>query len=84
MRHRSQLSPVSDAHESQAAVPRGKEPLALWNTRDDVNFFRLCLFYDSTVKNVRPNWSAVLGLGLVTVISVSFWVGVGLVIARLW
>jgi hypothetical protein len=82
MRHRSQLSPVSDIRESQATS--GERPIALSNTRDDVNFFRLCLFYDSTIKSVRPNWSAVLGLGLATVVSVSFWVGVGLVIVRLW
>ena len=42
----------------------------------------------SNLKTIRPrgrvNWSLVAGLGLATVVSVGFWVGVGLTIARFW
>ena len=42
----------------------------------------------STRRSIRPrvgvNWGAVGGLGLATVVSVGFWVGVGLTIARFW
>jgi hypothetical protein len=46
------------------------------------------LVYDSDLEPVRGgsrgNWNTVLGLALAVVVSVSFWVGVGIMMASFW
>ena len=76
-----QLSPVSSTRQSQAFAVDGQSPLS--RNWDDAKFFRLCLAYDSRIKSVRMNWNKVLGLGMATVVSLTLWLGLGFVIARL-
>jgi len=88
MNHRLQLSPISGTRESQLDLPpreRWEGPVA---NSQDANVFRSWLVYESDVETVRSagrvNWNTVLGLALAVVVSVSFWVGVGIIVARIW
>ena len=52
---------------------------------DEVQFLRSWLIYDPELDAPRPlNRDVVLGMGLVLLISASFWTGVGLTIAQVW
>jgi hypothetical protein len=67
----------------------------LWSTSEkfrDMQFLRSWFELDPEVDQVRPrlglngsnvNWNAVMGLAVMAGISVGFWTGVGLLIARL-
>jgi hypothetical protein len=79
MSQRSQLSPVS-GRESHSIVSVG--PSTESRNWHDAKFFRLCLVYESRTKTVRPNWSRIFGLCIATAISLTLWLGLGLVIAR--
>jgi len=52
------------------------------HSADDVEFVHISLIYDSRDGRRRTNWNAILGIGLATLVSASFWAGVGLLIAR--
>ena len=88
MNYRLQLSPISGTRESQldlSSRERWEGPVA---NSQDANVFRSWLVYESDVETVRSagrvNWNTVLGLALAVVVSVSFWVGVGIIVARIW
>lgn len=76
MNHRLQLSPISGIRESQAER-LGERPSA-----KDIAFLRSWFVYDSSLASRRNglNWSAILGLSLAVMLSVSFWIGLGLLI----
>ncbi|MGA9545619.1 MAG: hypothetical protein WBQ85_18745 [Candidatus Sulfotelmatobacter sp.] len=88
MSHRLQPFPTSGTRESRTGQPPA-EPWGGPRLRpEDAKFFRSWFVYDFAPKTVPPrgrfNWSLVGGLGLATTVSVGFWVGVGLMIARFW
>jgi len=88
MRYRLQPFPTSGTRESRLRQPLA-EPLDGPRLRpEDAKFFRSWFVYDFSPKTIRPgggfNWGLVAGIGLVTIVSVGFWVGVGLVIAHFW
>jgi hypothetical protein len=76
MNHRLQLSPISGIRESQARIV-GERPSA-----KDIAFLRSWFVYDSSLASGCNglNWSAILGLGLAVMLSISFWIGLGLLI----
>jgi hypothetical protein len=88
MSYKSQLFPLSSTCETTLRRPisysRGSSPPNL----QGMKFFRSWLVYDSELENGRRQgrgkWNAVLGLTLATGIGVSFWTGVGLMIAHFW
>lgn len=88
MNYRLQLSPISGTRESTGVPSRDQWDGSLTNW-EDAKFFRSWLVYDSdsdqepNCTDGRSNWNTVLGLALAVVVSVSFWVGVGLMIAHL-
>lgn len=88
MSYRLQPFPTSGTRESRTGQPLA-EPWGGPRLRpEDAKFFRSWLVYDFGQKAVPPrghvNWSLVAGLGLASTVSVGFWVGVGLMIARFW
>jgi hypothetical protein len=86
MNYRLQLSPISGTHESTGVPSHDQWDGSLTNW-EDAKFFRSWLVYDSDQEpnrtDGRSKWTMVLGLAMAVVVSVSFWVGVGLIIARL-
>jgi hypothetical protein len=54
----------------------------------DVQFLRSWLEYDSEFEAKLAargiNWNAVLGLALASVVSVTFWAGMAVILAHLW
>jgi hypothetical protein len=88
MNYRLQLSPISSTQDSNLDVPSRESeegPATRW---EDANFFRSWFIYDSDLDSVptksRIRWGVVLGLALAVVVSVTFWVGFGLMIASRW
>jgi hypothetical protein len=88
MNYRLQLSPISGTRESHVDLPsreRGEGPPP---NSEDASVFRSWLVFDSDLEPVRGgsrgNWNTVLGLALAVVVSVSFWVGVGIMMASFW
>ncbi len=83
-----QLSPRTSTSRTSMRVaihgpwssPPGKSP--------DIQFLQTWLEYDSDldegVVQRRFNWGALAGLTLAVGFSASFWVGVGLIVARIW
>jgi hypothetical protein len=86
MKYRLQFSPISGTRESHADQ-LSLQPSPFANSRD-ANFFRSWLVYDSDLEAEdapdRLHGNMVLGLSLAVMISATFWVGVGLMIERLW
>ena len=88
MNYRMQLSQISGIRQPSANVHGSeppKPPPANW---DDAKFVRSWLVYDSDLECSRTpghvNWSMVLGIALAAAVSVGFWIGAGLIIARVW
>ena len=88
MSYRLQPFPASGTRESRTRQPQAE---ALGGPRlrpEDAKFFRSWFVYDFGQKIAPPrgrfNWNLVAGLGVATTVSVGFWVGVGLMIARFW
>lgn len=88
MNYKLQFSPLSSTGESHVSRPlreRWGLPSSNW---EDAKFFRSWLVYDSGLEMSRNrgrfNWNLLLGVVLVLGISVGFWVGIGLMVARLW
>jgi hypothetical protein len=88
MNYRLQLSPISGSRESRIDLPScelWEDPFSNW---ENAKFYRSWLVYDSDpqdeVTRGRMNWSVVLGLTSAAVVSISFWVGAGLLLARFW
>lgn len=92
MRHRSQLSPRSAVHELPVKVSFSEGPTDLLTKWNEARFFRSSAVYDSNLDfapegvGAQPpiRWSSVLGIGLATVVSASFWAVVAVVIAHFW
>jgi hypothetical protein len=87
MNYRLQLSPISGAHESPIDLRPRERPEG--STRgEDAEFFRSWLVYDSDLNSARAKgrvrWNMFLGLALAVLVSVTFWVGLGLMIASRW
>lgn len=82
------LSTISDTEKSKAQKSFGERSADSPKNFKDVKFFRSWLFYDPDTEENQPpqgkNWNAALGLTLATVLSASFWVGIGLVLAHFW
>jgi hypothetical protein len=87
MNHKLRLSPISGTRESRVPPPL-VEPSVVPAKAHDAKFFRLRLVYDSDPETIRSRrrirWSMVLGVALATAFSACFWVGVALMIARIW
>jgi hypothetical protein len=90
MNYRLQFSPIFGTQQPRqdpaANLPlreRRKRPATKW---DDAEVFRSWLVYDSDLEAERSeghfNWNAVLGLALAVAVSVTFWVGVVLMVAN--
>jgi hypothetical protein len=88
MNFRMQLSPISGIHPPAADVCKSDSVETLAANLDDARFMRSWLIYDSDLDLDRPtgrvNWNMVLGLIVAAVVSASFWVGAGALIARFW
>jgi hypothetical protein len=88
MNYRMQLSPLSGIRPPAADAYRIQSPESLSANLDDATFVRSWLIYDSDLELDTPtghvNWSMVLGLVVAAVVSASFWIGAGVLIARLW
>ena len=88
MNYKSQMLPSSSARETRLrrmiGQPWGSSPA----DSQDMTFLRSWLVYDSEIQvNPAPSrntWNVVLGLGVAIAASACFWVGVGLMIARIW
>ena len=77
---------VSPTRQPQFSLPirtRWDSPVA---NLEDAKFLRSWLVYDSSVDQNRTpgrlNWNAVLGLGLMTVVSSGIWIGIAWLAAR--
>jgi hypothetical protein len=88
MNYRLQLSPIFGTQDSHLDVPSRESqegPATRW---EDAEFFRSWLVYDSDLDSAstkgRGNGPMVLGLALTVIVSVIFWVGLGLMIASRW
>jgi hypothetical protein len=89
MNYKLQFSPISSTGESHVSGPlqeRWGTPFSNW---EDAKFFRSWLVFDSFDLEIarnrgRFNWNLLLGMVLVLGISVSFWTGVGVMVALLW
>jgi hypothetical protein len=91
MNYRVHLSPIfgtPEPHQQHLDLPlreRWEDLAAKW---DEAEVFRSWLVYDSDAEakyaQRRVNWNMLLGLGLAFSVSVSFWIGLGLVIANRW
>jgi hypothetical protein len=88
MSYRLQPFPTSGTRESRPGQPLAEPWSAPRLKPEDAKFFRSWFVYDFDPKTIHPhgrvNWGLVAGLGLATAVSVSFWVGVGLMIAHFW
>jgi hypothetical protein len=88
MNYRLQLSPISGARDSQIDLPPRKRPESSATKWEDAEFFRSWLVYDSDLDSAstkgRVNGPMVLGLALAVLVSVTFWIGLGLMIASRW
>jgi hypothetical protein len=85
MNFRLQLSPISGFRD-QVDLPT-RERAGQHVNWEETKFYRSWLVYDPDLEpdgHRGLNWNIVLGLALAVVVSVSFWVGVGLLVARLW
>jgi hypothetical protein len=89
MNYRLQLSPIFGTRRPQQQLEldlplreRWEGPAAKWV---DAEVFRSWLVYDSDLEAGRStgrlNWNMVLGLALAVAVSITFWVGVGLMVA---
>jgi hypothetical protein len=92
MNRRLQFSPIFGTQQPQqdpaANLPlreRWEGPAAKW---ENAEVFRSWLVYDSDLEAEHSsskghfNWNAVLGLALAVAVSVTFWVGVVLMVAN--
>lgn len=80
----SQLSPGSTHGENLRISVQNRWSMPFGNPWE-ATFFRSWLIYDPELDpQRRKNRDVVLGMALVLVISASFWIGVGLAIARVW
>ena len=88
--NRLQLSPIfgtqQPQEQSELDLPlseRWEGPAAKWENAD---VFRSWMVYDSELETGctkgRVNWNTVFGLFLALSVSVTFWVGLGLMIAN--
>jgi hypothetical protein len=87
MNYRLQLSPISGTRQTGVGVHPGKPSGTLPENPEDARFFRSWLVYDSDLESGTQaciNWNTVLGITLAITVSVGFWVGAALMIARLW
>jgi len=88
MNYRMQLSPISGVRPVAADVYRSESTETPPANLDDAKFVRSWLVYDSDLDLDCPpghvNWSMVLGLVVAAVVSASFWLGAGVMMARLW
>lgn len=88
MNYRLQLSPISASRESRIDLPLCESLEGSFSTWENAKFYRSWLVYDfdlqGEVTRGRMKWSVVLGLTLAAVLSVSFWVGAGLLVAPVW
>lgn len=80
-------SRVSPTRQPQFYLPirtKWDSPMA---NLEDAKFLRSWLVYDSSLDQNRTpgrfNWNAVLGFGLITVVSVGIWAGMALLISHL-
>ena len=85
MKYRLQFSPISGTRGSCAdQLSRERGPFNL----QEPKFFRSWVVYDSNLEGEetpgRLHWNMLLGLALAVTVSATFWVGVGLMIERLW
>jgi hypothetical protein len=87
MNYRLQLSPISGSHESLVDLPAREWPEGS-TKKEDAEFFRSWLVYDFDLDSARTkgrvSWNMFLGLALAVLVSVTFWVGLGLMIASRW
>ena len=85
MNYKMQLSPMSSA-------PTSPSKSADWfgspANCEETKVFRSWLVYDPETPNagarVHFNWNLLLGVAVAASISAAFWVGIGLMVARLW
>jgi hypothetical protein len=88
MNHKLQHFPISGTRESREHLPSGKPWANQPANPEGAKFFRSWLVYDfdmeTTVTHRRVDWNVILGLGLATALSASFWATLGLMMARLW
>jgi hypothetical protein len=88
MDYRVQLSPISGIRSPGTNVYQNESPETPPASLDDAKFVRSWLVYDSNLDLDCPpghvNWSMVLGLVVAGVVSASFWIGAGVMIARFW
>jgi hypothetical protein len=88
MNYRLQLSPIFGSQQRRQQLElnlplreRGQGPAAKW---EHAELFRSWLVYDSDLGagRTKSHWNKVLGLGLALAVSMTFWVGVGLMLAE--
>ena len=87
MNYRLQLSPISGSRQSQIDVASHERRQGQQGNWEDAEFFRSWLDYDSDAEPNRKrgtNWNLVLGLALAVAVSAAFWVGAGVLFARIW
>lgn len=87
MNYRLQLSPISGVRESQIKFPFVECMEAEPGKWEDGEFLRSWLVYDSDCAlngAPRPNWNALIGIGLAITVSIGCWTGLGLAITHLW
>jgi hypothetical protein len=88
MSYKSQMFPSSSTCETPWRRMIGQSWGASPAESQDMTFLRSWLVYDSEIQvNPAPSrttWNVVLGLGVAIAASACFWVGVGLMIARIW
>jgi hypothetical protein len=85
------MRPKTMSHKSQLSLSHSMSIHGSWgslpDSLQDTRLLNPWIDYDS---NVRPGlarslkWNKVLGLGLVTAVSVSIWTGIVMVVERIW
>jgi len=85
MNHKLEVSPISSIEELTAGPSLPKSSPAPFPTWEDVEFLRTRIVLDPDHFTRRDlNWSAVLGIGGATVLSLGIWAALGLAVAQIW
>lgn len=88
MNYRVQLSPLFGTQEPRQDLPLCEGWQSQTTKWEDAEIFRSWLVYEADLEARstpgRVHWNMMLGLALAVVVSVTFWIGVGLTIANRW
>jgi hypothetical protein len=86
MNHRLQVLPNSAIRNSDSSLREWWKDQQMES--EDPRFFRSWLVFDAGLERAHPrgrlDWSVMLGVGVTLAVSLGFWAGAGMFLARFW